>query len=838
MGESDLPKPGTAVPGVVRVFPQTMGALAVAAGALVLLGWAADLAALKSVIPGLATMKANTALGVFACGASLWAASRVRPGPVVARVGVISAWFALLLGGATLFECGSGIDLGIDELLFTDHASRAAGLSPGRMSDATATCLSLLGLALLVARSRVRRPRVLSEALSALVMAIAFLVVLGYLFGVASLYGVWFFSTVAIHTALLLLGLALGTAMLHPEEGWLAEVLAPTAGGSMARALLLAAIPLPVLLAYVRLQGQKLELYGTEFGLGIMVFFTVALLTAAILWNARRLNRADVERLSTMEGLRALNASLQAARREAEESLARLLAAQADLEKSERMFRELAESIEEAFWVTRQGPRPFDYISPAFERIWGRTREELTGTKGLWANSIHPEDRQRVLRSIQEKEEVGGYEETYRIVRPDGSVRWVRDRAFPVRDASGKILRIFGVAEDVTERRRLEEQFLQSQKMEAVGRLAAGVAHDFNNLLTVILGYSDMARTELPGDVPASGYLREVVEASHRAGALTKQLLTFGRKSAYLPVSVDLNSAVHAALTMLKRLAGPEVEFVVDLDPGMGTVQADPGQVDQVLLNLVVNAKHAMPTGGKITIESREVTLEAESAPAFHRLPPGRYARIRVTDTGSGMTEEVRSHVFEPFFTTKAKGEGTGLGLATVFGIAKQAGGEVRVYSEPGQGATFVLYFPVERDKGARAAAAPPEPAHAERTLRVLVVDDERAVREFVAGALAADGHVVVPAANAEEAEAAWKAAAASFDLIVTDIGLPRMSGISLAQRLGKEGASTPVLFISGYSEVTASGALSIPEGAHYLAKPFASAELRKAIREAMGWGT
>ncbi|HET9708313.1 MAG TPA: PAS domain S-box protein, partial [Gemmatimonadales bacterium] len=338
------------------------------------------------------------------------------------------------------------------------------------------------------------------------------------------------------------------------------------------------------------------------------------------------------------------------------------------LQAGEERFRQLAESIREVFWLTDPGKGEMVYISPAYEAIWGRTCQSLYDAPRAWLEAIHPEDRERVLQAALTQQAAGTYHEEYRIVRPDGSVRWIKDRAFPVRGPDGQVSRIAGIAEDITDRRALEEQLRMTQRMESIGQLAGGVAHDFNNLLTVITASADMLGMELPSGDSLLELVQEIQHASQRAANLTRQLLAFSRQEVIEPKIVDLSAVVSETEKMLRRLIGEDVLLTTNLCPSRCPVRIDAGQWGQVLLNLAVNARDAMPRGGRLTIDTTCVELDGQIQRMHPTAAPGRYAKLAIADTGCGMTPEIQSRIFEPFFTTKGRGKGTGLGLAVVYG--------------------------------------------------------------------------------------------------------------------------------------------------------------------------
>jgi two-component system, cell cycle sensor histidine kinase and response regulator CckA len=457
--------------------------------------------------------------------------------------------------------------------------------------------------------------------------------------------------------------------------------------------------------------------------------------------------------------------------------------------------------------VVFDSDRRFLWVNDAASRFYGRTREQLLGSRlddligreraeADWAGFLEPERiAQGMLEHVWDGEQ-------------DGRRRVLEVRSQPEFQPGRHLF----VLRDVTERRRLEDQLRQGQKMEAIGQLAGGVAHDFNNLLTVIGGYSEIARRRI-GAGPGAGELLEVQRAAERASQLTRQLLAFSRQQVLDPHPLDLGEVAAALLPMLRRLIGEDIEIAMLAAPGLPSVLADRSQLEQVVVNLAVNARDAMPSGGTLTIETR--------------VADDRVALI-VTDTGVGMERSVFEHLFEPFFTTKGVGEGTGLGLATVHGIVTQSGGEIHVYSEPGLGTSFKVYLPVS---GAVAATAPPAPAvgdlRGEET--VLLCEDEEGVRHLIETVLTNHGYRVLSAAG--PLQALEIAAASEIDVLVTDVIMPDLSGPELARRMESLRPGVRTLFVSGYTAETVRGRGRLPADSAFLEKPFQQLALLRAIR-------
>ena len=458
----------------------------------------------------------------------------------------------------------------------------------------------------------------------------------------------------------------------------------------------------------------------------------------------------------------------------------------------------------------------------------------FTGTFDAFVERVHPDDRKSLLETVGNAMKTGAdFSTLHRTIWPDGTIRWLSGTGRVLLGGHGDPVRAVGISLDVTERRTLEEQYQQAQKMEAVGRLAGGVAHDFNNLLTVILGYCELLLSDFkPGD-PHQADIAEIQKAGARAGGLTRQLLAFSRKQIIEPTLLDLNLIATDMRAMVGRLIGEDVKVVLALQPALARVKADRGQVEQVVMNLAVNARDAMPKGGTLTIETANIELDEHYAKTHGTVKPGSYVALTVTDTGTGMTPEVQAHLFEPFFTTKEVGKGTGLGMATVYGIVTGSGGNVDVYSEIGKGTSFKVYFP--KAEAADVVMEAPNPVAPARvgTQTVLVVEDEDGVRELAKRLLLRQGYNVLVAANADEARRLFEANE-SIDVLLTDVVMPGASGPELTRQLVEQRPALRVIYMSGYTDdaIVQHGVLK--PGIAFLNKPFNSETLGAIIREVL----
>ncbi len=793
------PRPGSGSANRLSRWP---GILAGLVGCFVLIGWILDLPLLKRLNAGWPSMKPNTALGLMMAGTSLATLCPLRLTPSIRMVGRLFAVALGLLAVATLAAYATGADLGIDQLFYREHPKDFDSPAPGRMAPVTAINFLLLSAALLSLDWETKRRQRPAQHLALLGASFCLVTLLGYLYSTPASHRFAPFASIALHTALALSLLWTGILAARSQSGFMSELTSRAEGGGLARKLLPAAIVASALLGLLRVLGERLGLFGAEFGVALFATANVVVFSTLVWEGARWLNRADEERV--------------AARNE-----------QALSDERRRRFFELDLT---GVCLTRPDGTVLD-CNPAFLGIFGfdSTSEAIGSNIALLY--ADPARRAALIGHLREERRVRGQALEGR--RRDGQLISLLGDFVGEFNASGELVQICLYIQDVTEQRRVEMQLQRAQKMEVVGQLAGGIAHDFNNLLGVILGYADLLIRDLgPPGHPAERRAVAIREAAQRAAGLTRQLLTFSRHQPVETRTCDLNKVVEGVESMLRRLLGEDVRLVVAPHHHIRPIRADVGQLEQVIVNLAVNARDAMPSGGKIIIETDEIELDDDYARNHPEARAGPHAVLAVSDTGEGMDSSTMGRIFEPFFTTKGSGKGTGLGLAMVYGIVKRFGGHVAVYSEPGQGSTFKVYLPEtsgeEETAGNAAVGADAPPGGSEV---VLVVEDEAPLRAVIVEVLGSNGYRVLEAGDADAAMQVATRSRTSVQLLITDMVLPTRGGPRAAGELQAQFPGLRVLYISGYTDRVVADRGQLPEASHFLQKPFSADALLWRVR-------
>ena len=506
------------------------------------------------------------------------------------------------------------------------------------------------------------------------------------------------------------------------------------------------------------------------------------------------------------------------------------LSAKAALRVSEGRYRRIIETTNEGIWMLDAASRTV-FMNPRLYAMLGYEVSEVDGMDRL--DFVHADCQDAFVKSLDRREAESAGQAEIRLKRKDGSVLWVLLDATPVFE-NGVYEGALAMMVDINDRKRLEEQLRQSQKMEAIGSLAGGVAHDFNNMLTVIMGYTTLLLGQLKTGDPIRSDLEEVQNAAESAANLTRQLLAFSRRQLLEPRIVDLNQIATSMQKMLRRLLGDDIELSLLTARQLGRVHADPGQIEQIIMNLVVNARDAMPRGGKVAIETGNVELDADYAALHLEVTPGSYVMLAVSDTGVGIDAATQARMFEPFFTTKDQGKGTGLGLSTVFGIVRQSGGHIWVYSEVGTGTTIKIYLPRTDAVADRLESIPPPPATLHGSETILLVEDEDQVRGVIKTILRRNGYNVLEAENGGEALLICEQYTGKIDLLLTDVMMPRMSGRGLVERVLPIRPKMKVLYVSGYTENAIVHHGVLDSGIAFLPKPIMPDPLLRKVREVL----
>ena len=777
-------------------FSFAFAAAVAALGLFSLAGWLLKIPALRAPIDAELPMKANAAVALVLLGIGL--ALAARDGERTLAPAALGGAVALL-SLVTVAQDMTGWSFGLDEILSHDLSPAPGTVAPGRMSPVTAGALLLLATSLAALRWRGRMGRLFSPLLACASGLLAMGSLVGVAYGASELLSFGPFNASAPQASLGLLALSAGILALRTDVPPAAFWARTDHGAALARRFLPPAFVLPPVLGWIQIAGQRRGLWNAELGMAIVAFEVIAIATALVLWNATHFTRAE------------------AVAREAEASRTAL----------QEHYQHLFASINDPVILTTPDRRITD-VNPAFESAFGYARDQAIGRSAefLYAN---PEDFAAISEQLAR-----GVPPRHAAIpgrRRDGSTFPTETSFFLMRSGGGEPS-AGAVVRDVSEHQRLEEQFRQAQKMEAVGRLAGGVAHDFNNMLTAIIGYADLLQERLT-DGEARADLDEIRRAADRAAALTKQLLAFSRKQVLRPAVLDLNAIVRESQGLIGRVIGEDVRLVLLLDPALPSVRADKGQIEQALMNLAVNARDAMPVGGTLTVATAPKTVDEASASGRPGLRAGRYVAFTVSDTGVGMTPDVHARLFEPFFTTKGRGKGTGLGLATTYGIVKQSDGYIWVGSELGHGSTFEILLPAVAGVP-EGPEEPEEPAPVPRPMggeTILLVEDEEGVRKLVRSTLEASGYTILDAASGEEALDVFRAYQGPVHLLLTDVVMPGINGPELAKRIVGERPETRVLFISGYTDDALARNGALEPGTNLLEKPFSPADVANRVR-------
>ena len=511
-----------------------------------------------------------------------------------------------------------------------------------------------------------------------------------------------------------------------------------------------------------------------------------------------------------------------------------------ELAESNDQFNRLADRLDALVWTASADGRTIRDVNQVVERLYGLSAEEVRADARAWLERVHPDDRECVEATIGQVYGAGQAEAEYRVVKPDGEVRRVRDQRSMIYDGRGHVTGMGGIVTDITEnaameveRESLRAQVLQSQKMEAVGRLAGGVAHDFNNLLTVINSYAELAITQIRIGDHLREDVQQILAAGQRAAKLTRQLLAFSRRQVLEPEILNLSQVVAETEKMLSRLIGEDIEIRTRLAGSLWSVRADPAQVQQVIMNLVVNARDAMPQGGVLTIETGNSEFDDDAAAKHPGMQPGQYVTLAISDTGCGMDEATRQRIFEPFFTTKEQGSGTGLGLSMVYGIVTQSGGHILVHSIPGEETTFTIYLPRTLEDAVlpRVSSGGGDRGGSET---ILLAEDDQAVRELAGRILTGAGYKVLPARGGEQALLLAQAYGGEIHLLLTDVVMPGLSGREVADRLGQSHPEIRTLYMSGYTDDAIIRHGVLEDEINLVAKPFSQEQLLRRVRQAL----
>ncbi|EPG64531.1 response regulator [Leptospira wolffii] len=518
--------------------------------------------------------------------------------------------------------------------------------------------------------------------------------------------------------------------------------------------------------------------------------------------------------------------------------------------ESEKLFEELTEAIREVFWMTSVSKNEIVYISRGYEEIWGRSRQSLYDNPISWLESVHPDDRDRVFTNSKEKQINGEYKEEYRIIRPDGQLRWISDRAFPVRNEKGEVVRVAGIAEDITEKKikeeqlkeaeikksELESQLIQAQKLESLGTLASGIAHDFNNILSIIMGHTSVLSLNRENPEKFTQHVFALQKAAERGASLVRQLLTFARKTEFRLEFLHLNDIILEIVKLISQTFPKNLVLELDLKENLPKLKMDSNQIHQVILNLCVNARDAMPKGGKLRIETSETDFREIKA-GYSKSKADRYVLLRITDNGSGMDEKIKNRIFEPFFTTKEIGKGTGLGLALAYSVIENHKGWIEVKSALGEGTSFSIFLPVQKDKTEltiKSQLSEEGAADSGGDEVILLIEDEDLLRDMLFSLLESKGYKVHTAKDGEEGLEKFLIHHSEIRLVFTDLGLPKLGGEEVVKRIRAIHSSVKIILASGFIEPGIKSSLEDLGVNLFLQKPYMGNDVLTGIRSVL----
>ena len=841
------PASARAMHPIIRTLPAVSGLLVLTMALTVLTGWALDISGAKTLLVGAVTVKPNTAIGLGLGAICLLLYSRIVSvrawrRPVVRSLSLVVAAIGIL----TLIQYAWGLNLGIDQLAFPVREDWGRTPTPGRMAAVTAGAFVLLGLGLLTLEYRSKTGRRPSAIPLVATAALALTAILGYVYGVIPTAGVGQGIQIAIPTAIGFIFLTVGALAIPPYGSWVTTLLSDHAGGLLARRLLPIAFLVPFALGALRVIADWTGKFNiatqtafsavlTMLAFGVVIWSTAALLDAA----DRGRHAAENERLS-------LAVSEEAARTRAAAERASRFVAENAREAAERATKEKAEALTLLETVLATAPVGFALfdrkgryirVNSKFAAMHDLALDALVGEKphGLSCDLAACIEKS-VEKVFETAEPILETELRSNALGVSGeapvSQRHFMVSFYPLHRPDRTPFAVGLIVVDTTEQKQLEAQLAQSQKMEAIGQLAGGVAHDFNNLLTVIMSYSALLLDDFEAGDSRRLDVEEITAAARRASGLTRQLLAFSRKQVIQPRPTDANAVVRDVEKMLRRLIGEDIRFETTLAADLGLVNVDPGQLEQVLLNLAVNARDAMAGGGSLRILTANIELGTGDTDRLLSAAPGSYVLLSVSDNGSGMSEEVQKRVFEPFYTTKPLGKGTGLGLSTVYGIVKQLSGDVSIRSDLGAGTTFHVYLPRLDQEAQESARRKTPTTSAAVSGTILLAEDDHALRALAERVLLSAGFKVLAARSGSHALEIAQSHAGVINLAISDVVMPDLSGPEFVEQLRKARPEVRVLFVSGYTddEVMKRGVLTGETA--FLQKPFAPGQLLQKVRE------